>query len=303
MAASADLLTPRRAQALRDYIRLTRLDRPIGIWLLLWPTLWALWIAANGEPSLRLALIFIAGTVLMRSAGCVINDLADRNLDLHVKRTRDRPLAARRLSPYRALTLFGVLVALALLLVLQLNAATIRLSLIAAALAVSYPFFKRFFPLPQFYLGLSFGWGVPMAFAAQLGHVPRAGWVLMLAAVLWAGVYDTFYAMVDRDDDVRMGVHSSAISFGDMDLLLIAVMQAMVLLALLLTGRSFGLGTAFQLSLAIGALLFGAQQWIARRRDRAACLRAFEHNNYFGAVVMIGLIIDYAGRGAAGTLP
>jgi len=294
MAGSAEAMKLRRLDGWRDYARLTRLNRPIGIWLLLWPTLWALWIASNGDPPLSLLLIFIAGTVLTRSAGCIVNDLADRNLDPHVRRTRDRPLAARRISPYAALGLFALLMGMALLLVLQLNALTIKLACIAAGLTITYPFFKRFFPLPQFYLGLTFGWAVPMAFAAQLGYVPRAGWVLMLATLLWAGVYDTFYAMVDRDDDLRIGVHSTAVTFGDMDLRLIAVMQIMVLLALLLVGRSVQLGTPYYVALAAGALLFGWQQWTARHRGRDACLDAFRQNNYFGAVVMVGLIAHYA---------
>ncbi len=294
MAASAETMTVRAFRGWLDYVRLTRIHRPIGIWLLLWPTLWALWIASNGRPSLSLLLIFIAGTVLTRSAGCIVNDLADRNLDPHVRRTRERPLAARRISPYSALLLFAVLTGIAFLLVLQLNALTIKLSVIAVGLTITYPFFKRFFPLPQFYLGLTYGWAVPMAFAAQLGYVPRAGWVMLLAAVLWAGVYDTFYAMVDRDDDLRIGVHSTAITFGDMDLLLIAVMQAMVLLAMVLLGQSLQLGRPYFVALTVGALLFGWQQWIARNRDRDACLDAFRQNNYFGVVVLVGLIAHYA---------
>lgn len=294
MVVSAETMKARSSRVWLDYARLTRINRPIGIWLLLWPTLWALWIASNGRPSLSLLLIFVAGTVLTRSAGCIVNDLADRNVDPHVRRTRERPLAARRISPYSALLLCVVLAGIALVLVLQLNALTIKLSLIAVGLTVSYPFFKRFFPLPQFYLGLTYGWGVPMAFAAQLGYVPRVGWVLMLTALIWAGVYDTFYAMVDRDDDLRIGMHSTAITFGDLDLLLIAVMQAMVLLALLLVGNSLQLSQPYFVALVVGALLFGWQQWIARNRDREACFDAFRQNNYVGVVVLVGLIAHYA---------
>ena len=279
-----------------DYARLMRLDRPIGIWLLLWPTLWALWTASAGHPRPRLLAIFAAGSVLMRSAGCVINDLLDRNIDPHVRRTRDRPLAARRLAPLQALGLFAVLVAGALLLVLQLNSATVRLSFIGAGLTLSYPLLKRFVPLPQLYLGLSFGWAVPMAFAAELGAVPRVGWVMMLAAVVWAGVYDTFYAMADRADDLRVGVKSSAITFGDLDLLMIGAMQVMVLLALLFTGRLLGLGDPYYSSLAVGAGLFVRQQWLARKRDAAGCLRAFYDNHYFGVVMLAGIIVEYASR-------
>jgi 4-hydroxybenzoate polyprenyltransferase len=279
-----------------DYAQLMRLDRPIGIWLLLWPTLWALWIASAGHPRPRLLAIFVAGSVLMRSAGCVINDLLDRNIDPHVRRTRDRPLAARRIAPFHALVLFTVLVALAFLLVLQLNAATIRLSVIGVVLTLSYPLLKRFFPLPQLYLGLSFGWAVPMAFAAELGAVPRVGWVLMLAAVVWAGVYDTYYAMADRADDLRVGVNSSAITFGDLDLLMIGAMQVMVLLALLFTGRLLGLGAPYFSSLAVGAGGFARQQWLARKRDAPGCMRAFYENHYFGLIVLAGVIVEYASR-------
>ena len=279
-----------------DIAKLLRLDRPIGIWLLLWPTLWALWTAAGGHPQRRVLLIFVIGTVLMRSAGCVINDLTDRNIDPHVRRTRERPLAARRITPFEALALFALLVTGSLLLVLQLNAATLRLSFIGAALTLTYPLLKRCFPLPQLYLGLSFGWAVPMAFAAELGTVPRVGWVMFLAAIVWAGVYDTFYAIADRPDDQRIGIKSSAITFGDLDLLMIGAMQCMVLMALALAGRLLELGTPYYLALGVGAVLFAWQQWLARRRDAAGCLQAFHNNNYFGLVVLSGLIIEYATR-------
>jgi 4-hydroxybenzoate polyprenyltransferase len=280
----------------RDFLELTRLDRPVGIGLLLWPTLWALWIAADGIPAPGLLMIFCAGTVLMRSTGCMINDLLDRNIDPQVRRTRDRPLAARRLSPYQAMVAILVAAVIALLLALRLNAAAWQLALIGAALTLTYPLFKRFFPVPQLYLGICFGWGIPMAFAATLGSVPRVGWVLLLAAVLWAGVYDTFYAMADRSDDERIGVRSSAITFGDMDLLIIAAMQTMMLLALLLAGRSVNMHWPFHLGLCVGALCFAVQQWIARRRDPASCLRAFRANNYFGIVIFIGVVADFALR-------
>jgi 4-hydroxybenzoate polyprenyltransferase len=295
--AEAPLRRPSRLKRrLRDWVQLLRLDRPIGNWLLLWPMLWALWIASGGHPQRKLLAIFLAGTVLMRSAGCVINDIADRNIDPHVRRTRERPLAARRLAPGEALLLFALLSVLALALVLQLNRTTIELSLIGAALTVTYPLLKRFFPLPQLYLGLAFGWAVPMAFAAELGTVPRVGWVLLLAAVLWAGVYDTLYAMVDRDDDARIGVKSSAVLFGDLDRLMLAAMQLMVLLALLLVGRTLQFGLPYDLGLGAGALLFGWQQWLIRGRDRNACLRAFHNNNYFGIVVFAGVLIELSAR-------
>jgi 4-hydroxybenzoate polyprenyltransferase len=280
------------------YIELTRLDRPIGIGLLLWPTLWALWIAARGLPSkpdmppIKLLLVFIAGTIVMRSAGCVINDFADRRIDPHVKRTRARPLASRRISPHDALALFGVLVLFALWLVTRLDTRTVYFSFIGAALTVSYPFTKRFFPLPQFYLGAAFGWAVPMAFVATLGGVPRLGWLLFIVTVIWAGVYDTIYAMVDRDDDLKLGVQSTAIAFGDMDKLLIGVMQAMVLAGLWMTGHALQLHWPFYLALVVGTGLFVWQQWLIRDRDRTACFKAFLNNNWFGLVVFVGLIAD-----------
>ena len=277
-----------------DFVQLMRLERPIGIWLLLWPTLWALWIGASGHPQPRLLAIFIVGTVLMRSAGCVINDYLDRDIDPHVRRTRTRPLAARRIAPSEALALCGVLLTGAFLLVWQLNALCVRLSLVGAALTLSYPLFKRFFPVPQLYLGLAFGWAVPMAFAAELGVVPRVGWVVMLAAVVWAGVYDTFYAMADRSDDLRLGLKSSALTFGDMDLLMIGTMQIMVLLGLGFAGRLLELGSYYYGGMVVGAGCFLWQQWSARRRDPAGCLRAFHNNNYFGIAILVGLILDYA---------
>ena len=293
MAASAERRSSRRQRQLADLLQLARLHRPIGIWLLLWPTLWALWFAAGAVPSLRLLLVFVLGTVVMRSAGCIVNDLLDRNFDPHVRRTRDRPLAARRVSPYTAIGLAIALLAVALVLALMLNAAALRLAFIGAGLTLTYPLFKRFFPVPQLYLGLCFGWGIPMAFAATLGFVPRAGWVLLLAAVLWAGIYDTFYAMADRADDQRIGVRSSAISFGDMDLLIIGSMQVMMLLALLLVGHSLELGRAYYLALAAGALLFALHLWLARSRERGACLQVFQLNHWFGVVVLVGIVVQY----------
>jgi len=285
------------------YSQLMRLDRPIGIALLLWPTLWALWIAARmlpgaeragtfaPLPSLKLLLVFIAGTIVMRSAGCVINDFADRNIDPHVKRTRGRPLASRRISPQEALGLFGVLVLCALWLVTRLDTLTVYYSFVGAALTISYPFMKRFFALPQFYLGAAFGWAVPMAFVATTGTVPRTGWLVFIATLLWSGVYDTLYAMVDRDDDLKLGVQSTAIAFGDMDTLIVGVMQAMVLGAMVLAGRLVGMHWPFYLSLAAGALLFAWQQWQVRNRERDACFRAFLNNHWVGLVIMVGVAL------------
>jgi 4-hydroxybenzoate polyprenyltransferase len=273
-----------------SYAQLTRLDRPIGFFLLLWPTLWALWMASHGLPSTRLIVVFVAGTLVMRSAGCVINDFADRNIDPHVKRTRLRPLAARRVSPHEALALFAVLVALALWLVTRLDTRTVWFSMVGAALTISYPFMKRFFPLPQFYLGAAFGWAVPMAFVAVTGTVPRIGWLLFIITLLWTGLYDTLYAMVDREDDMKLGVQSTAVAFGDMDRLIIGGMQAMVLAGLWMVGSNMHMRWPFYLSLLIGAALFGWHQWLIRDRDRTACFKAFLHNNYFGLVVLVGVI-------------
>ena len=303
MAVSADLplpggeprrRPPRLLRRLHAFIQLTRLDRPIGIWLLLWPTLWSLWVASAGHPQRRLLVLFTAGTVVMRSAGCIINDLADRNIDPHVRRTRARPLAARIVSPSEALVLFVGLLVVALLLALQLNGLSVRLAFIGAALTISYPLLKRFFPLPQLYLGMCFGWAVPMAFAATLGVVPREGWLLLVVTILWAGVYDTEYAMVDRDDDLRVGVQSSAILFGDMDRLIIGAMQIMMILALVLLGRSLHFDPWYYAGLAAGGGFFLWQQWLIRKRDRASCFEAFRNNRFFGIAVFAGILVQYA---------
>jgi 4-hydroxybenzoate polyprenyltransferase len=303
-AVSSDLvLEPTPAEApwqhrlmrrVEEYALLARLNRPIGIWLLLWPALWALWISGGGRPDQKILIIFVLGVVVMRSAGCIINDFADRNIDPFVRRTRDRPLAARRVSPAEALVLFAVLIAIALWLVTRLDPLTIRLAVIGAALTVSYPFVKRFFPMPQLYLGISFGgWSVPMAFAAQTSSLPRVAWVLYIAAVIWAAIYDTLYAMVDREDDLKIGVKSSAILFADMDRLLIGVMQAIMLFALVLAGRSMHFGRWFYAGLAAAACLFLFQQWLIRKREPAGCLRAFLNNQYVGMCVFVGILLQY----------
>ncbi|MGH8287175.1 MAG: 4-hydroxybenzoate octaprenyltransferase [Steroidobacteraceae bacterium] len=281
---------------LEEYVLLTRLDRPIGIYLLLWPALCALWIAGNGRPDPKVLIVFVAGVVAMRSAGCIINDFADRDLDPYVKRTRARPLAARRVTPVEALVLFVLLVALSLWLVTRLDAFTVRLAVIGALLAVSYPFVKRVFPLPQLYLGVAFGWAVPMAFAAQTGTIPRVGWVLFIATVVWAAVYDTLYAMVDREDDLRIGVKSSAILFADMDRLIVAVMQTMMLFALVLAGRSMQFGRWYYAGLVLAALFFLWQQWLIRAREPDACFRAFLNNHYVGMAIFIGVLMEYLYR-------
>ena len=278
------------------FAELTRLNRPIGTWLLLWPVLWSLWIAADGSPRPLVFVVFILGVVVMRSAGCAFNDLADKDVDPFVKRTRDRPIAARRVSPLEGLVLFLLLLLMALALVLQLDATTIKLSLVGAFFAVTYPFFKRFFPIPQFYLGLAFSWSVPMVFMAQLGAVPRVGWTLFVGAVIWTAAYATLYAMVDRDDDVKLGVRSSAILFGDMDRVIVAALQAMTLVALYLVGDSMRFGMWYQLGVVGAAVFFVYQQWLIRNRDREGCLRAFFNNNFAGMAVFIGVVLEYTFR-------
>ena len=284
----------RLARRLEEYGRLARFDRPIGTWLLLWPALWALWVAGAGRPEQKVLIVFALGVMVMRAAGCVINDFADRDIDSHVKRTRERPLAARRVSPVEALVLFVVLSGAALWLVTRLNVFTVKLAVIGAALTVSYPLVKRFFPLPQLYLGISFGgWSVPMAFAAQRDSLPRIAWVLYIAAVVWAVMYDTIYAMVDREDDLTIGVKSSAILFADMDRFLIGALQAMMLFALVLAGRDMNFGGWFYAGLTAAGLLFLYQQWLIRAREPAACLRAFLNNNYVGMVIFVGILLQY----------
>jgi len=284
---------PRILGGLLEYARLMRLDRPIGIWLLLWPTLWALWISSRGKPNPRIFIIFVAGTVLMRSAGCAINDYADRSFDPHVARTKDRPLAAGRISTLEALMLFALLSVTALMLALQLNKATLLLAVVGGFLAISYPFVKRFLAVPQMYLGVTFGWGIPMAFMAQYEQVPRVAWLLLLANVLWVTVYDTIYAMVDRDDDLKIGVRSTAILFGDSDRHIIAVLQLMTLLSLYLVGGMIHMGYWYDAGLWAGAAFFVYQLWLIRARDRESCFRAFLNNNYFGMAVFIGTALEY----------
>jgi 4-hydroxybenzoate polyprenyltransferase len=281
---------------LQDYIQLTRLNRPIGIWLLLWPTLWAVWIAGRGKPDARLFLIFVAGTVITRSAGCAINDYADRSFDPHVARTQSRPLAAGRITTLEALILFAVLSLAALLLALQLNKLTLLCAVGGAFLAVTYPFVKRFLSVPQLYLGVAFGAGIPMAFAAELDHIPRVAWLLVIANMLWVTVYDTIYAMVDRDDDVKIGIRSTAILFGDSDRHIIAVLQALTLASLHLAGRMLHMSGWYSAGLIAAAVFFVYQLWLIRNRDRDACFRAFLNNNYVGMSVFIGILLTYQFR-------
>jgi len=278
---------------LREYALLMRLDRPIGILLLMWPTLWGLWIASEGKPDLLVLVVFVAGVALMRSAGCVINDYADRDFDPHVERTRHRPLAAQRVSTREALGLFVVLCLVAFVLVLQLNLLTITLSFVGAFLAASYPFMKRFTHLPQFYLGVAFGWSIPMAFAAQTGEVPAVAWVLFFANMFWSVAYDTAYAMVDRDDDLKVGVKSTAILFGRWDRHMIGLAHSLSLCLLVVAGNMADLGLVYYGSLGVAAGLAIYQQTLLYRRDPKQCFGAFLNNNWFGAAVFAGLVLNY----------
>ena len=282
----------------RQYALLARLHRPIGNFLLLWPTLWALWLAAGGWPDPRVLVVFVLGVLVMRAAGCVINDYADRNLDGHVERTRDRPMAQGRVSETEALTLFAVLCLLAFGLVLLMNRLTILLSLVAVLLAASYPFMKRYTHLPQAHLGAAFGWAVPMAFAAQTGQIDPVAWWLFAATVVWALVYDTQYAMVDRDDDLRIGIRSTAILFGRHDRLAIGGFQLLMLALLAVVGWMSGLSAPYWLALLLAAALFVRQQWLIRHRRRAACFRAFLDNNWLGAVIFAGVVLSQLPSGA-----
>ncbi len=278
---------------LQAYARLIRLDKPIGIFLLLWPTLWALWIAADGMPDPVVLAVFVAGVFLMRSAGCAINDYADREIDPHVERTRQRPLAAGLISPSEALMVFAALSLLAFSLVFLLNDVTRWMSLGGVLLAASYPFMKRYHHLPQVHLGIAFAWAVPMAYTAQTGAFPdRAGWMLFIAAILWTTAYDTMYAMADREEDLKIGVKSTAILFGDADRVIIAALQAMMLLALYLVGREAQLHWPWYLGLVAAALFSLYQQFLIRQRRPKDCFRAFLNNNYLGMALFAAIVVE-----------
>jgi len=280
----------------RHYWKLMRADRPIGTLLLLWPTWWALWLASGGLPPLWTLFVFTAGVWLTRSAGCVINDYADRWLDPHVKRTKDRPLASGAVSGREALALFAGLIIVAFALVLTLNWLTIGMSFIGVFLAASYPYLKRYTHLPQVYLGMAFGWGIPMAFAAVQGEVPVIGWLLYGANILWSTAYDTWYAMVDRDDDLKMGSHSTAILFGDLDLVIQGILYALFLGTMALVGLRAGLGFYYGVGVGVAAGLIAYEFWIARKRERDPCFKAFLHNNWVGAALFAGIAVALAVR-------
>jgi len=272
---------------------LIRLDKPIGTFLLLWPALWALWIAGKGKPDLVITGIFIAGVILMRAAGCIINDYADRNIDVNVKRTQHRPLATGKISAKFALKLFVILCLAAFALVVTLNELTIILSTIAVVLAAIYPFMKRYTYMPQAFLGLAFGWAVPMAFAAQSGTIPDVGWLLLTATVLWATAYDTMYAMVDREDDLQIGVKSTAILFGDADVLLVGIIQGTFIVTLLIVGNKLEFGTYYYSGILVATIFVLYQLRLIKDREPAQCLKAFLNNNWVGIAIFVGVILQY----------
>lgn len=280
------------SKRLNLYFRLTRLNRPIGILLLLWPTLWAVWIAGKGHPAWYIVVIFVLGTMLMRSAGCVINDYADRDIDKHVKRTQDRPITCGKVEPDEALRLAATLTFLALLLILPLNALTIQLSIPAVFLAASYPFTKRFLAIPQAYLGIAFGFGIPMAFAAEQSTVPVMAWWMLLANIFWCIAYDTEYAMVDRDDDIHLGIHSSALFFGKYDVAAVMACYAVALLILFSIGQMAHFGISYYTGLLAASGIAVYHYTLIRNRRREDCFKAFLHNNWLGAVVFSGIFLD-----------
>jgi 4-hydroxybenzoate polyprenyltransferase len=278
------------------YVRLVRLDKPIGILLLLWPTLSALWLASGGHPDPLHVVIFTLGTVLMRSAGCAINDYADRDFDLHVKRTAERPLTSGKIRGWEAVMVAAVLALVSFMLILPLNALTKQLSVAAVLIAASYPYFKRFFAIPQAYLGIAFGFGIPMAFAAVLDTVPPAAWLLLAGNIFWAVAYDTEYAMVDRDDDLKIGIKTSAITFGRFDVAAVMTCYAVSFAILLLVGWQYGLRTWFLAGLLVAAGCAAYHYRLIKDRDRMGCFAAFRHNNWLGAAIFAGIALDYALR-------
>ena len=278
---------------LLNYAQLMRLDKPIGIWLLLWPTLWALWLAGQGHPNANIFIVFILGVIIMRSAGCVLNDFVDRKIDLYVERTRTRPIASGAVVPMEALTLFVVLALIAISLATMLNRQAQMLAIIAALLTIVYPFIKRFTSIPQFILGAAFGWTVPMAFAAQTEQIPLLAWLVFVTVLIWAVIYDTFYAMVDREDDLKLRVKSTAILFGDADLCIIGGLQILMLLALFFIGNVAELSAWYYTSIVITGILMIYHQWIARDRHPKNCFNAFLHNQYIGMTIFIGIVLHY----------
>ncbi len=287
-------LPPNIREKALDYLVLTRMDRPIGALLLLWPTWWALWLAAGDFPPVKLLVIFTMGVFAMRAAGCAINDFADRKLDPQVERTAGRPIASGRVTPKEALIVFGALLAFSFILVLFTNSLTIKLSFAGAALAAIYPFTKRYTHLPQVVLGAAFGWSIPMAFAAVSNTVPPLGWLLFIANIIWSVIYDTQYALVDREDDIKAGAKSTAILFGDADIPILSILIATFVLAMFFVGQRGALGWPYWLALVVAIGLFARQMWSIRTHDRAACLAAFRNNNWLGMVLWVGIVLALA---------
>ncbi len=277
----------------KQYWLLARFDRPIGILILLWPALWALWVASDGSPDLLVLSVICMGVVLTRAAGCVINDYADRHFDPHVERTKQRPIAAGKVSPKEALRLFAVLIAIAFASVLLLNIKTILLAIVGAFLIASYPFMKRYTHLPQAYLGIAFAWAIPMAFTAQTNEIPTVAWLMFLAVALWAVVYDTMYAMVDKEDDLKIGVKSTAILFADHEREIMAILQVIIMLLLVQIGRMQDLGALYYSSLAVASGFFIYQQKLIFNRDRQNCFKAFLNSNWFGFTIFVGLLLEF----------
>jgi 4-hydroxybenzoate polyprenyltransferase len=280
-------------QQLGHYAQLMRLDRPIGIWLLLWPALWGLWIAGKGTPDPWVFTVFVIGVLVMRSAGCVINDYADRDIDPKVERTRNRPLATGAIDPTEALILFGALSMIAIGLVLTLNRQTQILAIAAGLLTVIYPFCKRYIAAPQLVLGAAFAWSIPMAFAAQTGSIPRLAWLMWLTVLIWAVIYDTMYAMADREDDLKLGINSTAILFGQADIYIVGILQAILLLALFLVGEVAALGMWYRLGVLVAALFMIYQFSLIKKREPQDCFRAFLNNQHLGTTIFIGIVLAY----------
>jgi len=280
-------------QKIRLYSELIRFDKPIGSYLLLWPTLWALAIAAQGEPDRWILFVFVSGVFLMRSAGCAINDYADRDIDMHIARTRERPLTSGKISPREALAVFIVLSLVAFALVLTLNRFTILLSIVGVVLAATYPFMKRYHYLPQVHLGAAFGWAIPMAFAAQLDSVPKEGWLLYVANIIWSTAYDTMYGMADREDDLKVGVKSTAILFGEYDRMVVGFLQFLFILALVLIGQDLGFSTFYYYALFVASLFLIYEQIMISKREAGKCFEAFLHNHWVGAIVFAGIMGHY----------
>ena len=292
--ALSSVFAPELVTQLRNYGKLMRVDKPIGIYLLLWPCLWALWLAGDGHPDQGLFVVFVIGVFVMRSAGCVLNDWVDRKIDPYVERTRSRPIASGAVAPMEALVLFFALGLIAIGLASMLNSYAQKLAIVGAVLTIVYPFIKRYVSIPQFILGAAFGWAVPMAFAAQTGETPQLAWLVFGTALVWAVIYDTFYAMCDREDDLKIGVKSTAILFGEVDLFVIAGLQVVMLAGLVLIGLRAELGIWYYLSVAGAAAMMARHQWLARDRQPAGCFAAFMSNHLIGAIVFVGIVLHYA---------